>query len=85
MNVFYIPAGHVTDRLFVGLFFSRFSKPNARATAVFIDELDAGILKGASYDLKGRASRLAPLLFELMDSHDADARAISQVLLAPAQ
>jgi len=43
MNVFYVPAGHVTDPLFVGLFFSRFSKPNARATAVFIDELDAGL------------------------------------------
>ena len=67
----------------MGLFFSRFSKPNTRATAVFIDELDAGILKGAFYDLKGRASRLAPLFFELVDSHDADVRAISQVLLAP--
>jgi hypothetical protein len=26
---------------------------------------------------------LAPLLFELVDGHDADARSISQVLLAP--
>src|SRR5258707_7408052 len=51
MNVFYVPAGHVTDRLFVALFFSRFSKPYDLATADFIDELDAGILKCASYDL----------------------------------
>ena len=48
MNVCYVPAGHVTDRLFVGLFFSRFSKPNTRATAVFIDELDAGGLERAA-------------------------------------
>ena len=71
--------------LFAGLFFSRFSKPNTGATAVFVDELDAGILKRASYDLKGRATRLGPLLFELVDSHDADARTIGQVLLAPAK
>ena len=51
----------------------------------FVDELHAGTLKGASYDLKGRASRLAPLLFELVDSHDADVRAIRQVPLAPAK
>ena len=61
------------------------SKSDTRSPAVLVDELDAGILKGASYDLKGRASRLAPLLFELVDSHDADVRAISEILLAPAQ
>jgi hypothetical protein len=70
---------------FSGLIFCWLSKSNTGTPAVFIDELDAGILKGASYDLKGRASRLAPFLFELVDSHDADVRAISQVLLAPAK
>jgi len=71
--------------LFAGLIFSRFSKPNTGATAVLVDELDARILKGASYDLKGCATRLTPLFFELVDSHDADACTISQVLLAPAK
>jgi hypothetical protein len=61
------------------------SKSNTRSPAVLVDELDAGILKGASYDLKCGPSRLAPLLFELVDSHDADVRSISQVLLAPAK
>jgi hypothetical protein len=43
------PAGHVTeDQTIVGLFFSRFSKPNTRATAVFIDKLDAGGLQAVS-------------------------------------
>jgi hypothetical protein len=64
--------------------FSRLSKSYTRTSAVLVDELDAGIFKGASYDLERRATR-APLLFELVDSHDADARAISQVLLAPAK
>jgi hypothetical protein len=67
------------------LFFRALSKAYSGASAILIDELNAGILKGASYDFKGRASRLAPLLFKLVDSHDANARAISQVPLAPAK
>ncbi len=66
--------------LFCGL-----AKSYPGAAAVFVDEFHARILKRASYDLKGRATRLGPLLFELVDSHDADARTISQVLLAPAK
>jgi hypothetical protein len=54
-------------------------------SAVLVDEFHARILEGASYDLKGRATRLGSFLFELVDSHDADARAIGQVLLAPAK
>jgi hypothetical protein len=59
------------------------SKAHAWSTAVLVDELDASFLKGSSYDIKGSATWLAPLLFELVDGHDADARLISQVLLAP--
>lgn len=36
--------------LFAGLFFSRFSKPNTGATAVLVDELDAGNFKSTSDD-----------------------------------
>jgi hypothetical protein len=61
----------------------RFSQSNAWPATVLVDELDARFLKGSSYDIKGRATWLAPLLFELVDGHDADARSISQVLLAP--
>jgi hypothetical protein len=61
----------------------RLSNPYAWSATVLVDELDAGFLEGSSYDIKGRATWLAPLLFELVDGHDADARSISQVLLAP--
>jgi hypothetical protein len=61
----------------------RLPKTHAWSTTVVVDELDASFLKGSSYDIKGRATWLAPLLFELVDGHDADARSISQVLLAP--
>jgi hypothetical protein len=72
-------------RSFPRLFFRRLSKPYARATAVLVDEFYAGQFEGSPHNIKCRATRLAPLLFELMDSHDADARAISQALLAPAK
>ena len=61
----------------------RLSQAQAWSATILVDELDAGFLKGSSYDIKGRATWLAPLLFELVDGHDADARSISQVLLAP--
>jgi len=76
-------AQHYRIALFVRPFFPRLSQPYTWTAAVFVDELDASFLKGSSYDIKGRATWLAPLLFELMDGHDADARTISQVLLAP--
>jgi hypothetical protein len=58
-------------------------KAHTRSTTVLVDELDASFLKGSSYDIKSRATWLAPLFFELVDGHDADARSISQVLLTP--
>jgi hypothetical protein len=61
----------------------RLPKSNAGSATVLVDELNPGFLKGSSYDIKGRATWLAPLLFELVNGHDADARSISQVLLAP--
>ena len=38
----------VAQVLFAGLFFSRFSKPNTGATAVLVDELDAGSFQGSA-------------------------------------
>jgi hypothetical protein len=61
----------------------RLPKAYTWSPTVLVDELHASLLKGSSYDVKGRATWLAPLLFELVDGHDADARSISQVLLAP--
>jgi hypothetical protein len=58
-------------------------KAHTGSATVLVDELDPGFLKGSSYDIKGRATWLASLLFELVDGHDGDARSISQVLLAP--
>jgi hypothetical protein len=70
---------------FPRLFFCGPSKADTGTAAVLVDEFDAGQFEGSPHNIKCRATRLAPLLFELMDSHDADARAISQVLLAPAK
>jgi hypothetical protein len=70
-------------RQFSPLLLCRLPKTQAWSTTVLVDELDASFLKGSSYDIKGRATWLAPLLFELVDGHDGDARSISQVLLAP--
>jgi hypothetical protein len=61
----------------------RLSQTYTWSTTVLVDELHPGFLEGSSYDIKGCATWLAPLLFELVDGHDADARSISQVLLAP--
>jgi hypothetical protein len=70
---------------FSALLLYRPSKAHAWPTTVLVDELHASFLKGSSYDIKGRATWLAPLLFELVDGHDADSRSIRQVLLAPTE
>jgi hypothetical protein len=58
------------------------AQSHAGSTAVLVDEFDAGQLEGSSHNIQGRATRLTSVLFELVDSHDADTRAISQILLA---
>ena len=55
----------------------RLPKPNARSTTVLVDEFDASFLKRSSYDIKGRATWLAPLVFDMVDGHEAHARSIS--------
>jgi hypothetical protein len=66
-------------------FFSRFSKSYTGATAVLVDEFDASLLEGPLHNIKCRTARLAPFLFELVNSHDTNACAISQALLTPAK
>jgi hypothetical protein len=68
---------------FLPLLLRWLAKAHARSATVLVDKLHASFLKGSSYDIKGRATWLAPLLFELVDGHNADARSISQILLAP--
>jgi len=68
---------------FLALLLWRLPKTKAGSATVFVDELHASFLKGSSYDIKGRATWLARLIFEMVDGHDGNARSISQVLLAP--
>jgi hypothetical protein len=63
----------------------RLSKAYSWTTPVLVDEFDAGLLEGPLHDIKCRTARLAPLLFELVDSHDTNACAVSQALLTPAK
>jgi len=68
---------------FLALLLWRLPKTEAGSATVFVDELHASFLEGAFYYLKSRSTWLAPLLFEMVDRHDGNARSISQVLLAP--
>ena len=59
------------------------SKAHSGATAVLVDEFDACLFKGSSYNIKGRAPRLACPGFELMHRYNSDASCIGEFLLAP--
>ena len=61
----------------------RFSKTNSGATTVLVNEFDACLFKGAPYNIKGRAPRLACPGFELMHRYDTDASCIGKFLLTP--
>jgi hypothetical protein len=61
------------------------SKAHSWTTPVLVDEFDASLLEGPLHNIKCRTARLAPLRFELVDSHDTNACAISQALLTPAK
>jgi hypothetical protein len=69
--------------LFAGLFFSRFSKPNTGATAVLVDELDAGTFERALDYLQRRAAWRARSGFQLVNRNDTDTGFTSKILLAP--
>jgi hypothetical protein len=62
---------------------SRLSQSNTGSAAVFVDEFDAGLLKGASYSLECRTSRFARPGFELVHCYNSDAGCVSKLLLAP--
>jgi hypothetical protein len=61
----------------------RLTQSNARAAAVFIDELDAGGFKRAAHHSKGSSPRQMALSLELADRYDSYPCAFSQQLLAP--
>jgi hypothetical protein len=59
------------------------SKPYARTSTVFVDELYACGLKGSSHDVHGRAPRLSTILLQLVDGHDSNSSSVGKSLLAP--
>ena len=63
---------------------SLFPQPNARTTAVGVDELDARRLQSAPEGVKRQASGIMSTGFELADGHDTNEGGLSQIGLAPA-
>jgi hypothetical protein len=59
------------------------AETDPRAAAVLIDELDAGGFERASNDLKCGAAWLTSCRLKLMHGHDAHARPLRKLLLAP--
>ena len=62
---------------------SGLSQTDACATAIFVDELDAGGFERLTYDLKCRAPWLMYSSLELTNRDNPDAGLFSQLLLAP--
>jgi hypothetical protein len=61
------------------------AETRARATAIFVDEFDAGGFKCTPYNFEGGSARFANASFKLVHCYDANARLFSQVLLTPGQ
>jgi hypothetical protein len=61
------------------------AESHARATTVFVDELDAGGFKCTPYNFEGGSARLANASFKLVHCYNAHARLFSQLLLTPGQ
>jgi hypothetical protein len=59
------------------------AQTHSRASAILVDELDAGRLQGASNYFKGRAARLAQPGFQLMHRHDPNGGMVGKILLTP--
>jgi hypothetical protein len=63
----------------------RLPKAQTHAASVFVDEVDASRLKGASYDVQSSAPWLTCFVLKLVDSDRPDARAVGKYLLSPAE
>jgi hypothetical protein len=61
----------------------RLTKADAGNSAVFVDEVHAGVLEGTSNDVEGGAARLGRSRLKLMDRHLAYTRGRCEILLAP--
>jgi hypothetical protein len=64
-------------KLFSWLVFHRLTKAHTGTAAVFVDELHAGVLEGASNDIKGRAPRLCQSCLWLANGHLQTARGVA--------
>jgi hypothetical protein len=63
----------------------RLTKAHTGTAAVFVNEFDAGVFKGASNDLKGGTPRLCHSRLELMNGHLAYTRSRCKILLIPCE
>jgi len=59
------------------------SKPHARPSSVFVDEIHAGCEQGAADNFQGRSAWFTGACFQLMNGHDSYAGRLRQILLAP--
>ena len=60
-------------------------QPHTPATAVLINELDAGAFKSSSNDIEGGATRLTRPSLQLMHGYNSDPGFICKLLLAPSK
>jgi hypothetical protein len=60
-------------------------KAQTHAASVFVDEVNASRLKGASYDVQSSAPWLTCFVLKLVDSDRANSRAVGKCLLSPAE
>ena len=61
------------------------SQPHSWASAIFINELDAGTFNCTSNHLEGGSSRFARPGLDLTHGHDADPGLICKLLLCPVE
>jgi hypothetical protein len=59
------------------------SKTRARASAILVDELNAGPFERSPDYVESRATRLTRTGFQLMHGYDSDSRFARKILLTP--
>jgi hypothetical protein len=72
-----------TPVVFTRSLIARLSQTDARAPAIFVDELDAGGFESALYYLHRRPSRPTCPAFQLVNGDGANASADGEILLTP--
>ena len=69
--------------LFYGLLLPRLSKTYTGAAAVLVDEFDASLLEGSSYNIQCRPARFMRSCLELTNRYNPYCRFVRQLLLTP--